>query len=246
MRNAEWPPGDAHVPTLAARPLLVGALLLFVMLLGPESAGAQVSPAQPPSGPPGPAARFSGTVMVGAAPAPVGAMLEAWVQGVQETRCARISLAEAGVYRIDVPSDTPGCGIAGAPVIFRLDGRRATPDGVLVPGQAATLNLTVSDVPPAPPAPPVPVEFAVATVDEFPGWVYLTWGDTSQLETRFELERWQPAGDEWRITSFTLQANAQEALDQLGRETGRVYYRLRACRDLTCSPWTDFVGVLVP
>ena len=246
MRIAEWRSGDADVLTPAACPLLLASLLLFVMLLGPQPAVAQVPPAQPPAGTPGPPAEFSGTVMVGAAPAPVGAMLEAWVQGVQETRCARISLAESGVYRIDVPNDTPGCGIEGAPVIFRLDGRRATPDGVLVPGQAATLNLTVSDTPPAPPSPPLPVDFAVAPLDEFPGWVYLTWQDTSQLETRFELERWQQAGDEWRITSFTLQANFQDALDQLSRDAGRVYYRLRACRDLTCSPWTDFVDVFVP
>jgi hypothetical protein len=207
----------------------------LLVLLIPTVVGAQSA-----------APRFAGTVLVGAAPAPVGAVQEAWVQGIEETRCARVTLAEAGVYRIDVPRDTAACGIDGAPVIFRLDGRRATPDGVLVLGGAATVNLTFSYEPPAPPAPPVPGSFALAVLDDFPGWVHLTWDDASQLETRFELERWQSAGDAWRITTFTLGANLQEALDQLGQQGGRVFYRLRACRDLTCSPWTEFIGDLAP
>jgi hypothetical protein len=184
--------------------------------------------------------------MVGAAPAPVGAVLEAWVLAIEERRCARVALTEAGVYRIDVPRDAPGCGIEGAPVIFRLDGRRATPEGVFISGGSATIDLVISDEPPAPPAPPTPAGFALATSAASPGWVYLSWTDRSQLETRFELERWQSAGADWRITSFTLRANLEEALDQPGPDSGRVFYRLRACRDLTCSPWSDFVDALVP
>lgn len=203
---------------------------------------AQAPPPQPVAEP-GPPARFSGSVMVGAAPAPVGAVLEAWVQGIQETRCAGIVLVDPGRYSIEVPRDRPGCGIEGAPVIFRLDGRRATPEGVFASGRAVVLNLQVSDVPPPPPPPPIPASFAAAVFADYPGWVYLAWVDTSQLETRFELERWQPAGTDWRVTTFTLGANVDEALDQPG--AGTVYYRLRACRDLVCSAWTDFISVAV-
>ena len=102
-------------------------------------------------------------------------------------------------------------------------------------------------VPGAPPPPPVPQNFALSVyTDEYAGWVYLAWDDRSQLETRFELERWRPGGEAWEVRDFTLRANTSEALDVPGPGAGFIAYRLRACRDDGCSSWTDFITAVVP
>lgn len=192
------------------------------------------------------AARFSGTVFVGAAPAPVGAVLEAWVLRTEEVRCGRAVLTEAGLYRVSVASDAAvaGCGVEGAPVIFRLDGRRTAPDGVFPPEGTATVNLQVSADPP-PPAPPMPANFALSTFEgDSAGFVYLVWDDRSQIETRFELERWvNRDGEDRRDATFIITANTEEAYDYPGPGAGALSYRIRACRELVCSAWTDFIRV---
>ena len=101
--------------------------------------------------------------------------------------------------------------------------------------------------PGAPPPPPVPPNFALSVyTDDYAGWVYLVWDDRSQLETRFELERWRPSGDEWDVHAFRLRANTSEALDVPGPGAGFIAYRLRACRDDGCSLWTGFITGDVP
>jgi hypothetical protein len=101
--------------------------------------------------------------------------------------------------------------------------------------------------PDAPPLPPVPANFALsAYTDEYAGWVYLAWDDRSQLETRFDLERWQPRGEGWDVRAFTLRANTVEALDVPGPGAGFIAYRLRACRHDGCSPWTAFITATIP
>lgn len=218
-------------------------LLLATLLMS----GAPPSLAQSESGPE--AGRFSGTIFVGAAPAPVGAVVEAWVLRAEEVPCGRAVLAEAGLYRISVASSATreGCGEAGAPVIFRLDGRRTTPDGVFPAEGVATLNLLVGTDPP-PPAPPLPRNFALSAFDgDSAGFIYLVWDDRSQLETRFELERWvNRDGVNRREATFTIAANTEEAYDYPGPDAGALSYRLRACRDLVCSAWTEFIHVTVP
>lgn len=75
-----------------------------------------------------------------------------------------------------------------------------------------------------------------------PSRVALSWTDASANETSFEIERRIGAGGAW-TARVALEAEATGFVDD-GLAAGTDYgYRIRACNDVGCSPWTAPVQV---
>lgn len=118
-------------------PLIVTISLISVMFTLPFTGSSQAQPL-PPS-------RFWGVVTLGGRSAPVGTKVEAYIR---TSICGATATTTSGRYVIDVDngSTSPGCGIDGDAVTFRVAGTVARATPFFRTGAGTSLTLTIDSL----------------------------------------------------------------------------------------------------
>jgi len=90
---------------------------------------------------------FWGNAYIDGNPAPVGAVVSAFIDSV---KCGEYTIETEGIYGVVVaPATThPGCGTEGAVVVFKINGNTATPTGIWHSGTNQYLDISYSGAPP--------------------------------------------------------------------------------------------------
>ena len=126
-------------------------LLMIVWVFSGSDLTVRAGPPPVPYGP-------KGTVRVNGQIPPDGTQVTAWIGGVRYASTATYTWGSSiGYYSIDVPGDldeTPDIkegGREGETVVFKVDGRTASPTGTWTSGDDPVINLTVTIPPTATP-----------------------------------------------------------------------------------------------
>ena len=98
-------------------------------------------------------ASFYGTVQINGANAPAGAIVSAWINGVQVAQTPVALYNNQTVFSLDVPGDDPATpsliegGNPGDTVVFRINNWTASPTGVWNSGVNTAINLVENNAP---------------------------------------------------------------------------------------------------
>ena len=121
-------------------------VMAVLMVLGLLAATFSIARAVPPL-----PSSYWGTAKNDGDNVPVGALITAWINGVQYAQTSTMIYQGTTVYALDVPGDDPATteiegGVSGDPVEFRINGLPATQTGTWQSGSNIEINLTVSGV----------------------------------------------------------------------------------------------------